>query len=434
MIGAMTVVAARRAGPRAWQGPALAVVLAAPLLACRDPHAQIEQDKNRFPALSLARPLGSPCFPGDSASVKRGRHPLGPTGGWSRTAEVDYARTLQHPDPSGQTRDAPTHVLVAHGQVIAGYVRAAAEGTLQVRTFDDVYGSVYGEWSPVRLDVRPTPRPVFVALGRSAYGDGGLSQVHEVCWTPKGGTQGVVVYSSAYPAAGPALRARDVFRAEDLGARGAHYNSGLALRMLAEILQDRDLPTAEAFLDQATALLDSLPAAVDGASGAAIPTRVFRSREWADLLAYRLGLAVGRPSFEGVAREFEAVVTSRDSGRFCFDCERYARLLPLYRWVDALMRTPGAALPDPSSLQRGTWGYDPVGIVGLLGGQPERPRQTPTTRFWEGVRAYAAGDRSRAGADLAGWLALPPSATVSGFELGAAARLLSGLQAGSHRD
>jgi hypothetical protein len=65
-------------------------------------------------------------------------------------------------------------------------------------------------------------------------------------------------------------------------------------------------------------------------------------------------------------------------------------------------------------------------------------------RVWQGLAlafalaapllAYAAGDRSRAGADLAGWLALPPPATASGFELGAAARLLDGLQAGSHRD
>jgi hypothetical protein len=327
------------------------------------------------------------------------------------------------------------HVLVAHEQVIAGYVRAAAAGTLQARTYDDVYGSVYGGWSPVRLDIKPTPRPVFVALGRSAYGDGGLSQVHEVCWTSKGSPQGVIVYSSAYPAAGPVLRAREIFRADDLGARGAYYNSGLALRMLAEILQDRDLPAAEAFLDQATALLDSLPPAVDGASGAAIPSRVFRSREWADLLAFRLGLAVGRPPFAAVASELETVVTLRDSGRFCFDCERYARLLPLYRWVDARMRTPGAALPDASTLQRGVGGYDPVAIVGLLGGgQPERRHQASTTRFWEGVRACTAGDRSRGEDDLAGWLALPPPAAASGFELGAAARLLDGLQAGSHRD
>ena len=134
MIGAMTVVAARRAGPRVWQGLALAVALAAPLLACRDPFAQIEQDKKRFAALSLTRPVGSPCFAGDSASVKRGRHPLGPTGGWSRTAAVDYARTLQRPDPPGQTGNALMHVLVGHEQVIAGYVRAATEGTLQVRT------------------------------------------------------------------------------------------------------------------------------------------------------------------------------------------------------------------------------------------------------------------------------------------------------------
>jgi hypothetical protein len=115
--------------------------------------------------------------------------------------------------------------------------------------------------------------------------------------------------------------------------------------------------------------------------------------------------------------------------------ERYERLLPLYRWVDARIRTPGAALPDPSTLQRGVGGYDPVTIVGLIGGgEPERRHQAPTIRFWEGVRAYAAGDRSRAGADLAGWLALPPPATASGFEVGAAARLLDGLRAGSHRD
>ena len=434
MIGAMTIIAARRAWPRVWRRLALAIALAAPLLACRDPYARIVEDKKRFPPLSLARPLGSPCFPGDTASVKRGWHPLGPTGGWSRTAEVDYARTLQGPNPPGQPGDASLHVLVAHERVIAGYVRAAAEETLQARTYDDVYGSVYGGWSPVQLDITPTDRPVFVALGRSAYGDGGLSQVHEVCSTSKVSPQGVIVYSSAHPATGAALRARDVFRSGDLGARGAYYNDGLALRMLGEILQDRDLPAAEAFLDQSTALLDSLPPAVDGASGAPIPSRIFRSREWADLLAFRLGLAVGRQTFPATADEFEAVLKVGASGRFCFGCERYDRLLPLYRWVDARIRTPGAALPDPSTWPRGVGGYDPAAIVGLLGGEPERRRLAPTIRFWEGVRAYAAGDHSRAVADLAGWLALPPPATASGFELGAAARLLEGLQADSHRD
>lgn len=390
-----------------------------------DPSVQIAADKARFPPLSAARPLGSPCSENDSASIKRGTHPLGPTGGWLATAVVDDARVLDAsalPSFSGAT---VTAVLMAHESVIAGYMRVASEGVLRARTYDDIYGSAYGGWSPSRLALRPTAQPVFVALGRSAYGDGGLSQVHEVCWTPRGAATGVIVYSSAFAPRDPPLRTRQVFRAEELGVLGQTYNDRLALQMLVEVLPERDLTAAIDLVGRAEALLGALPPAVDGTTGAPIPSLLFHARDWADLLAFKLGLSVGEPGFAATADELEAITAKQADSRFHFGVERYERLLPLYRWVDARVRGEAIELPNASRLQRGVMGFDPVTIVRYLNdGGPERPR-TSLLPFWAGVRAYATGDRRRAAAELSTWLDSPPPGPSAGFEMGAAARLLA---------
>lgn len=407
-------------------------VVTTALSACSpaDPDVQIAADKARFPPLSATRPPGSDCSENDSAAIRRGSHPLGPTGGWLATAVVDDARVLDPSVTPSHHGTTATAVLMAHESVIAGYIRVASVGVLQARTYDDIYGTAYGGWSPSRLALRPTAQPVFVALGRSAYGDGGLSQVHEVCWTPEGADTGVIVYSSAFAPRDPPLRTRQVFRAEELGVSGQTYNDQLAVRMLVEVLQDRDITAAIDLVGRSEVLLGALPPAVDAGTGLPIPSRILRAREWADLLAFKLGLGVGEPGFAAAADALAVVVGPRAETRFRFGVERYERMLPLYRWVDARIRGEAIDLPDEARLQRGVMGFDPVAIVRQLGGAAPKHSQAPSVRFWAGVNAYADGDRNRAAIELATWLDSLSNGPPAGFEMGAAVRLLATLREG----
>lgn len=403
---------------------ATALLLAASLAGCGscDPHEQVRRDKARFPPLSLRRPLGSPCSERDSASVRRAAaHPLHPTGGWNALAEADGTRSPGRELPAGASA-----VLVAHGQVVSGYVRFAQDGALRARVYDDVYGAVYGGWSPSSLDLKAGERPVFVALGRGAWGDGGLDQVFELCFTPKGAAEGVVVYSSAHSPRAPPLRARDTFRKADLGARGAYLDDRLAVQLLSEMAQDRDLSAAKALLIDARALLGSLPAAVDGSTGRPIPPRLAYLREHVEVASFGVGFAVGTPAFDAEAGDLEALLASRAPKALgCWDCERFEKMLPLYRFVDARARGQDAPLPDPAALPRGVVGYDPQAIARLLGGGTPSKMHEATSHFWSGVQALHAGDAERMKSELTAWLAQPLPPTVSGFELGAAAALLA---------
>jgi hypothetical protein len=189
------------------------------------------------------------------------------------------------------------------------------------------------------------------------------------------------------------------------------------------------MTVANDLVGRAEVLLKALPPAVDGATGAPIPSRLFRTREWADILAFKLGLSVGEPGFAETADELEAIVAKRADSRFRFGVERYERLLPLYRWVDARVRGEAMELPDAARLQRGVMGFDPVTILRHLRGADAERHRASRMPFWAGVKAFADGDSHRAATELTTWLNSPLPGLPAGFEIGAAVRLLNRLRA-----
>ena len=409
---------------------ALVLLYAAPACNGCDPYAQIERDAKRWPLLSITRPPGSACGPHDSASVRRARvHPLYPTGTWSAVAEFDVRRSLEEAPPliPGTSVRA---ALMPVAQVFAGYLQAPTEGTLQARTYDDVYGAVYGGWAPKGLTLSPAVRPVFVVLGRSAWGDGGLRQVHEVCWIPYGTSEGVVVFSTAHPPPQPPLRLSQVYRTEDLGHRG-WFNETLVAQLVDEFARDASPSKARALLDVAEPLLAALPSVTDGSTGLPIAPTVFYARQWVELLTMRLGLAVGRNDFDAIGSRLEALLSSPGGSRFCHGCERELDFLPLYRFVDARARKVAVPVPDEGALAQGAMGRNPKVIARFLraGLPPKRPRLLePHTGFWEGVKALSDGDDANAQRVLKAWLGAAPS-NVARFETCAAAALIESFRA-----
>jgi hypothetical protein len=262
-----------------------------------------------------------------------------------------------------------------------------------------------------------------VALGRGSFGDGGLSQVTEVCWTPRGSGEGRIVFSSAHPQPGPPLRARELFRAGDLEI-GERLNGPLAVRMLSELIQERDEGAARDFLEEAAEILTASPGALDGSTRKPIPARELYADDWADLLAFQLGLAVGGPDFPFAARALEETVGAPSAARFCRGCDRYRKLLPLYRWVDARARGERGEPPSPAKLESGVVGHDPVAIARLLRGEAPESQAAAELRFWSGVKRFAAGDGEAAAKELSAWLDSPPAGLPAGFERGAALVLL----------
>ncbi|MBL9037989.1 MAG: hypothetical protein JNG84_05680 [Archangium sp.] len=411
------------------QGRAAWLVVSVFLTGCAscDPYAQIARDAKRYPAISASRPLGSPCGPNDSASIRRAAmHPLGPTGMWTRVAEVDLSRTVERVEPPPGSSVAAA--LMPVGSVFSGYILAPAEGSLHARTYDDVYGEVYGGWSPVDVSLSPTPLPVFVSLGRSAYGDGGLNQVHEVCWIPKGAAMGVLVFSTAHLPATPPFPMRQLYRRNDLGNR-ASFNSRLVSQLVVEFLREGDAAQARALLADAEVLLTALPGAIDGSTGAAIPSKVFHAREWVEVLVVQLGLAVGSDAFEPIAARLETVIGGPTAGRFCTGCEHHQKLLPLYRWVHSVARGEKAPVPDPAQLATGSVGSDPPEIARFLRGELPLKKVRhlePNAAFWSGMKALAADDRSTARASLESWLTAN-RVLLSGFEGASAVAVLAPL-------
>jgi hypothetical protein len=396
----------------------------------RPSEGRLDRDEKRYPKLSAGRGLGSPCGPNDGATIRRAtRHPLGPTGSWNGVAVLEAGRSV---DPSllKPFGSAVAVALMPVGAVYAGYVQAGVAGTLRARTYDDVYGEVYGGWSPSTLDVSPTPAPVFVALGRSVYGDGGLRQVHEVCWTSKGSADGVVVFSTAHEPSRPPFERRQVFRPDDLGGTG-FVDTTLAAQLFDEHLRAGDGPAARALVGELERRLGRLPGAVDGTTGAPIPSRAFHAEAWADLLAVKAGLSVGTPGFGSAADELERLVALASGAPSCLGCEAHRGMLPLFRWLDASARGGQAAVPDPARLPRGPVGHDPSAIArGLLG---RRSAAVPamldaTAGFWSGARALTAGDRDAARAAFETFLRASPR-PVANFEGGAATALLESLRA-----
>ncbi|MCA2981287.1 MAG: hypothetical protein INH41_06630 [Myxococcaceae bacterium] len=390
---------------------------------------RLARDEKRFPKLSVGRPLGSPCGPRDAASVRRApRHPLGPSGAWLYTAVLDVGRTID-PARLRSFGSGVSAALMPVGKVYAGYVLASVEGALQARTYDDVYGEVYGGWSPSKLEVSPASAPVFVALARSFYGDGELRQVHEVCWTPEGAHDGVVVFSTAHEPPRPPFERRHVVRSDDLGGRG-FVDSTLALGLFDEHLRAKDGPAARALVEALERRLSALPGAVHGSTGVPIPAQAFNAQRWAEVLAVKAGLAVGTADFDGAIEQLERIVTQPAVEPFCHQCRELRNKLPLLRWLGARASGQRDEVPDPARLERGPMGDDPVEVANLLLGRrgPSVLRSFDQTAvFWGGVKAFTGGDPKAARAALEAFLRAAPR-PVSTFEGGAATALLESLR------
>ena len=213
------------------------------------------------PSRAKTRPPGAACFAGDTASVKRASsHPLHPSGDWGHGVSVEYGR---------EPKASELGLNRAGLGRLAGFLRITEDGYLQARSYDDSYGDVYCGWSPERLEVRPGG-VARVSLPTCAMGDGGLKQVHEVCWFPAGSGQGRIVYSSEHP--GAKLNAAELYRKEDLGSK-QYFNEHLAFELIeaARAMGDRKL--ANEIIADSLLLLDQHVDILEFPSGKRIPAR-----------------------------------------------------------------------------------------------------------------------------------------------------------------
>lgn len=342
-------------------------------------------------------------------------------GGWlsGRKPMVDYLRTVDRTS---------NHLVFA--DVIKGYVKVDKPGYLQARCYDDYYGNVYCGWSPSKLHLKPTARPVYVELDTCSVGDGGLDQVHEVCWFPEGSQEGVLIFSTAHPSPAPPLRPADLYRAPSLG-NAYQFNDRLFEETLYDYLSHGELKQAEKLYDDATSLLSSMRDGQEGASGKRIPAKDLHADSWWTPLCCKAGLNVGEPGFAPAFKELESTAAGDSKwGRHQFNS--YKVMLPLYSWVDQAVRNPQSAkLPD-SNVQRAISGHDPRVIVPYLQADPSEPPDKETTRkykhevskFWIGMKAYLRKDYAEARRNFDDFLQGRHSSSDA-FEMAAAAKLRS---------
>jgi hypothetical protein len=393
-----------------------------------DPDRVIAEDRARYPALSAARAPGSGCGPEDSASVRRRRfHPRFPTGGWGSVALVDEQRKPDH----GGTG------VVAIGNELAGFVRFDQPGRLRARSYDDVYGEVYCGWAPREVEYTPGEEPTYMAFSRCAVGDGGLDQVHELCWFPAGAEDGEVVFSTAHPDP-TSLELHEVYRerhySQISSVGGAEYfvlNEREALRILQSLLLARKADEARTVVHEVVANLPKLPQAVSGATGESIPGRQVYAREWLtfSLLEAGLGLFDER-SAVALERAREVVDGVHDH---CHPCDLARPLLPMYGWAVARVNGHHLPVPTPPADARPVHGWNPRVIAEVLG-DPSVSDATlrrgalttggETTYFWLALREHLAGDDSEARRYLEAYLD-GPGHVLRPFELSAAV-VLSG--------
>ncbi len=379
-----------------------------------------------MPRVSEGRAVGTPAYPGDPADVRRSAaHPMFPTGGWNALA-------LHNPE---RTRPLGENFLTHHESLVAGYVRFERSGTLRIRSYDDVYGAVYGGWSPASLRLAAGADYQFVGLGKLSVGDGGLAQIHEVVWFGDGQDRGTIVWSSAYSGRGkaePPVGPADLFRESELGDR-RFFNRRLAKYVIADLLGRRELAEAERITELAIRLWAEQPEMVT-ASREPIPNRIGRRDELAYLLLIKLGLQAGQPAAAQTAREIASLVDGpRQQDRFTVG--RYRTHLPLYRW---LAEPPGPGLeklpgPDPN---RGEPDVEAAGIVKFLGTPETRtPKRNSSYElfvrsglnvFWVGARARLEGREAEARSLLSNYLKTRSREPLESqpFELALAARWL----------
>ncbi len=397
---------------------ALVILTTALVTACG---ADIEADKRRFPAISHDRLVGSKCSLKDSASIRRAlEHPFHPSGGWnllnyngSESNQIDYSRSKQ--------LDANCLVLGQGG--ICGYVKFDKPGYLQARSYDDVYGDVYCGWSPDKLEIKPTKDYVYVSLRTCAVGDGGLAQVHEVSWFPKGEQEGIIVFSSAHPCDKSKLSAADLYRSDLLGNQ-YQFNDSVAAAVITDYLSQGNLKKANEVIDASMTLLSKMNDSVDGTTKKPIAARELHQENWAMIQTYKLGLALGQSNFDDCFNNLESTIDapSRNSHS---NCQAYKKLFPIYQWLNNKIVGKPAKL-DISTFESSYVDSEPITIGKyLLGETPEKEFQRHSrgsAEFWVGVNRYLAGDKKRAKENFQNFLEQKNSDLLA-FEIAAAAKL-----------
>ncbi len=397
-------------------GSAMVILATTLVTACS---ADIEADKRRFPAISNDRLVGSKCSLRDSASIKRvAMHPLGPTGGWNLYAtnnsnKVDYQRTKKLDKNS----------LTQSGNEISGYVKFAEPGYLQARSYDDVYGDVYCGWSPNKLEIEPTKDYVYVTLETCSVGDGGLDQVHEVSWFPRGQGEGIIIFSSAHPDKSSPLGAADLYRPDRLGST-YQFNDRLASETISDYLRQGNEKAAQQVIAESLAVLTKMRDLVDGSTKKPIAAKDEYREKWALIQNYQLGLALGQSNFDACFNNLEATIAGPYRGSH-MNCKAYKKLFPIYQWLNNKIVGKPAKL-DTSTLERSYVDSEPITIAKyLLGETPESEFQRHSrgsAEFWIGVNRYLAGDKKRATENFQRFLEQKNSAVMA-FEVAAAAKL-----------
>lgn len=337
---------------------------------------------------------------------------------------VDHTRTVDRTS---------NHLVFA--DVIKGYVKVDKPGYLQARCYDDYYGNVYCGWSPSRLQLKPTAKPVYVELDTCSVGDGGLDEVHEVCWFPDGAKEGVLIFSTAHPSPAPKLRPADLYRLPSLG-NAYRFEDRVFEETLYDYLSHGELKQAEKLYDDGMSVLSTMRDGQEGASGKRIPAKDLHADSWWVPLCYKAGINVGEPGFAPAFTELKSTASGDSQyGRHLFNS--YKVMFPLYSWVDQVVRNPQSAkLPD-SEVPRAIYGHDPRVLVPYLKAEPSDPPTEESERklkheigkFWIGMRAYARKDSAEARRNFAEYLQERHS-SPDAFEMAVAAKLLSDIEAG----
>lgn len=384
---------------------------------------QIRPGSEKYPSISKTRPLNSPCSANDSASVKReAQHPLGPTGGWSSSGPttVDYERVM--PDTS--------NFLTMKNGVISGYVKFDQPGFLQARSYDDYYGDVYCGWSDQKIQLKKVKDPVFVSISTCCVGDGGLDQIHEVAWFPEGASEGILVFSSAFPQSESRVVASDLYQKKLLGNQYS-FNSLCAKEALHASLVKGNLKLAREIVSDSFSVLSGLRDSIDSKTMTKISSRDYHAEEWAMILSYNLGLELESADFERDMKEMQDIVAGPGNSQFRHtNCKIQNDMSPVYIWLHECLRHKTAKLPVIAKNGTNISGYNPIVIVNYLSGKLPKEEFLklgyPNQDFWFGVQSFLAGNKVEARKYLQKYQK-EHKPTEYGFEPASSAVLLSRL-------
>lgn len=373
------------------------------LLACSDPEVQIEQDKQIYDPISTTRSPGTTCYPGDSADIQRQQvHPRGPTGGW-------YGSRPQL-DPNRQA-DQITNQLDWIGGDLAGYVRFPVAGRLQMRSYDDLYGAVYCGWSPDSIDYDLSENSTYVTFSPCSVGDGGLDQVHELCWFPEHEEVGSILYSTAFPDPRD-LSPHLIFLPRHIGRFSSqgdeqiiyYYNDREANQIFHSLLAADQIEQTRHLISTQIANIEFLPDAIEGTTGKPLPSFQVHCDQWLDLLLLQAGLELADPISNDALSRIQQIL-SQGQGHCSTRSTRIVDLMDYYRWTVDQMQGLDSPIPPPPDRPYRARGYDPQLIAQIL----MDPRLTDETLgksrlsaggqssyFWLGLREYLDGDQKQA--------------------------------------